>query len=203
MNLSAKDKEKILNLYEGRFSRLGYDVRTIGWGDAESQILRFNILADIADLSGCSVCDLGCGFGDMYPYLLRRFNKVNYCGIDISEKLIAKARTLYPSAKFEVCDILENSCFPKYDYILSSGALSLKLDDHDRYIERMIRRMMEMSIKGVAVNFLSSYVDYQEDKNYHLSPANAIELGRRLTRYVTLRHDYPLYEFTLYLYHGQ
>jgi hypothetical protein len=61
--------------------------------------------------------------------------------------------------------------------------------------------MMAMSSKGVAVNFLSSYVDYELDRNFHFAPEKAFSLAKKLTRFVTLRHDYPLYEFTLYLYH--
>lgn len=195
------DKKRLLDLYENRYDKFGYDIKTVGWGNIESQRVRFKILSDIADLSGCSICDLGCGFGDLYSYLIERFKNVDYLGIDLSEKLIHEARIRYPEAFFKVNDILKSPLKKRFDYVLSSGALSFKVDNHEKYVKRMLEAMMTISRKGVAVNFLSSYVDYKVAKNFHFSPEKAFKLGYKLTRFITIRHDYPLYEFTMYLYH--
>ena len=200
--MKRADKKKLLELYEGRYARFGYDVKTIGWRDTESQHLRFDILAGIADLSGCSICDLGCGFGDLYPYLLKRFKKIDYLGIDLSEKLIEEAERRYPKAVFRTSDILKSPPKKRVDYVLSSGALSFRIKNHEKYVKKMLEAMMKMSRKGVAVNFLSDRVDYRLKKNFHYSPEMAFKAGHELTRFVTIRHDYPLYEFTMYLYHS-
>lgn len=199
--MNPEDREKLLELYESRYAQFGYDVRTIGWKDAETQRLRFDVLAGIDDLSGSGICDLGCGFGDLYPYLLGKFQDIKYTGIDLSEKLTEEAKRRYPDAVFRAEDILQNPSRIKADYVLSSGALSFKVQNHEDYVQKMLEAMMVISTRGVAVNFLSSYVDYELDKNFHLSPEKAFTMGCRLTRYVTIRHDYPLYEFTMYLYH--
>lgn len=200
--LRPEDKKKLLGLYECRYAQYGYDVKTVGWKDAETQRLRFNILAQIADLSNCSICDLGCGFGDLYPYLNEKFQNINYTGIDLSEKLIQEAKRRYPEAVFEVRDILKNPFKNTVDYVLSSGTLSFKVENHEDYVQRMLEAMMAMSSKGVAVNFLTSYVDYELEKNFHFSPEEAFKMGIKLSPFVSIRHDYPLYEFTMYLYHG-
>ena len=199
--MTLEEKKRIIDFYDKRYEEFGYHVKSVGWGDKESQELRFKILSEISDLSGCSICDVGCGFGDLYPYLLNNFGKIDYLGIDISKKIIVEAKERYPLAVFEVNDILENPARRKVDYVLSSGALSFKTQNHEQYVQRMLEAMMEMCEKGVAVNFLSGYVDYKLDKNFHFLPENALTLGKKITRYVTIRHDYPLYEFTLYLYH--
>lgn len=199
--MKPEDRKKLLELYEGRYAELGYDVRTVGWKDVESQRLRFKVLSDIADLSGCSICDLGCGFGDLYPYLTEKFKNINYIGIDLSKKLVEEAKKRYPDATFEARDILHNPFEEKVDYVLSSGALSFKIENHEDYVWRTLEAMMTMSLKGVAVNFLSNHVDYKLEKNFHFSPEEAFKMGIKLTRLVTIRHDYPLYEFTMYLYH--
>lgn len=200
--MKPEEKKKLIGLYESRYGQYGYNVRAVGWGDVESQQLRFQILADVADLSNSSICDLGCGFGDLYPYLLKRYNRVRYCGIDLSPKLIHAAQNRYPGGTFEVRDILLMLPEKKFDYVLSSGALSFKISNHENYVRRMIAAIFSMALKGIAVNFLSSCVDYKLKKNFHLSPEKAFRMGRELTPYVTIRHDYPLYEFTLYLYHS-
>lgn len=199
--MNSEDKRSLIKLYEDRCERFGSDVRAVGWGDVESQALRFEVLSDIADLSGCSVCDLGCGFGDLYAYLQGRFDSVNYHGVDLCEGLIKEARKKYPSVSFEVRDALEHPSDISYDYILSSGALSYKTAGHESYVKEMLALMMKMSRKGVAVNFLSSHADYELEKNFHFSPETALTIGKQLAPYVTIRHDYPLYEFTMYMYH--
>lgn len=200
--MKLQDKKKLLDLYEGRYKRFGYNVKAVGWKDVKSQRLRFKVLSDIVDLSGFSICDLGCGFGDLFPYLVKRFGNINYLGIDLSKKLIEEAKKRYPEANFQVKDILKNPPKKKFDFVLSSGALSFKMQKHEKYVQQMLEAMMAMSTKGVAVNFLTSYVDYRIKKNFHFSPEKAFTIGRRLTRFITIRHDYPLYEFTMYLYHS-
>jgi SAM-dependent methyltransferase len=200
--LKPEEKKKLVGLYESRYDQYGYDVSSIGWGDVESQQLRFQILADIADLSDNSICDLGCGFGDLYPYLMKRYKRVDYCGIDLSPKLIHEAQKRHPGVNFEVRDILSELPERKFDYVLSSGALSFKIRNHENYVRKMIGAIFSIALKGIAVNLLSSYVDYKLKKNFHLPPEKAFKMGRELTPYVTIRHDYPLYEFTLYLYHS-
>jgi len=201
--MKLENRKRVIDFYDSRFDQFGNDVRSLGWGDVESQRLRFKILTQIADLSGRRICDLGCGFGDLSAYLREHFKDVDYLGVDLSSKLIGEARRRYPGIPFEVRDILEEPFQEKYDYVLSSGALSFKMKNHEHYIECMLNAMMAMSKKGVAVNFLSSYADYQLDKNFHLSPEKAIKIGRTLTPFITIRHDYPLYEFTMYLYHNE
>ncbi|MFQ5647448.1 MAG: class I SAM-dependent methyltransferase, partial [bacterium] len=190
--MKLSEKKRLMELYESRYQQYGYNVKTIGWGNIESQRLRFKVLTKIADLNDCRICDLGCGFGDLYPYLKEHFENIHYLGIDLSEKLIKEAKQRHPEADFRIANILETPEPEKVDYVLSSGALSFKLENQTEHVEKMLKAMMDMSTKGVAVNFLSSYVDYQLEKNFHFSPEAAFSLGRKLTRFVTIRHDYPL-----------
>ena len=187
--------------YNNRYDKHGNDIKSVGWGSVESQKLRFKILSEIADLSSAKICDVGCGFGDLYPYLNKRFKNIKYVGIDISEKLIRQGQTCYPDVHFFLEDILQSKREKEFDYVLASGMLSYRMNNHLEYVEAMLTGMLKMAKRGVAVNFLSSYVDYRLDKNFHFAPEEAFALGKRLARYVTIRHDYPLYEFTLYLYH--
>ena len=53
----------------------------LGWRDWESQHIRFKALAGIADISGCSVFDAGCGYGDLLPYLLKLYPAISYTSV--------------------------------------------------------------------------------------------------------------------------
>ena len=184
-----EDKRRLIEFYDTRFDCLGYSVEAAGWGSRESQELR--------------ICDLGCGFGDLYPYLWKRFRKVDYLGIDLSEKLVAEARRRHPDAEFLVLDILESGVERNFDYVLSSGALTFKMRNHRAYVERVLRRMYEMAGNAVAVNFLDTDVDYELEKNFHFPRQEALALAESIAGSVKLRSDYPLREFTLYMYHEQ
>jgi len=193
-------KNKIISLYESRYNELGYNIQTVGWGSAESQQLRFKILADITDLNNSSICDIGCGFGDLYPYLIKYFSNISYTGIDLCSKLIEEAKRRYPYCRFEKFDILEKNFNEKFDYVFCSGALNYKNDNHENYIWEMLKSMYDLCKHGLAVNFLSTYVDYQIEKDFHFKPEIGISMAKQLSKWVTLRHDYPLYEFTIYIY---
>ena len=194
-----KDEETVGEFYNERFNQRGENIESIGWGSYESQQLRFKILTEIADLEDQSICDLGCGFGDLYQYLEQNYSKFSYCGIDLSDKLLSVGRKNYPDVTFERKNILKED-IQGFDYVISSGALTYRIENHMEYVERMVKRMFEICQKGIAVNFLSTYVDYQLDKNFHLAPETAFAMAQKLSRWATIRQDYSLFEFTLYIY---
>ena len=53
----------------------------------------------------------------------------------------------------------------------------------------------------VLINFMSNQVDYHEPGLYYSDPARMFDHCRQtFGRHVVLRHDYPLYEYTIYVY---
>ncbi|HHN63806.1 MAG TPA: class I SAM-dependent methyltransferase, partial [Nitrospirae bacterium] len=86
---------KIVKHYEACFDKFGESPKGMDWPDEKDLIKRFNImLCVIRGLSGrVSLLDLGCGIGLLVDYLKDRglLEKIQYLGIDISEKLIEVA----------------------------------------------------------------------------------------------------------------
>ena len=201
--MRPEEKQALIQLYEDRFAVMGYDMRTIGWKGREDQQLRFDILGDVDDMSGKSVCDVGCGFGDLYDYLGRRFEGVRYTGIDLVPSLVEKARELHPGVDFRTCDIVAGGLAERFDYFLLSGALNYRVEDNMSLTRDMLAAMFDLADEGVAVNFLSSYVNYEHPRNFHHSPEAIFGLARSMTKWVAIRHDYPLWEFTLFMYKNQ
>ena len=65
----------------------------------------------------------------------------------------------------------------------------------------MIQRMFKYARYGLAFNMMTDQVDYKVDRLYYANPAYYFDFCRKnLSRRICLRHDYPLYEFTLYIY---
>ncbi len=198
--MRSDEKNALVRLYEDRFRQMGEDIRTLGWKNREEQALRFKMLCEVGDLRGASVCDVGCGFGDLLDYLRATVGEVRYTGIDIAPSLLERARQKHPDASFHCLNLAEEPFEEKHDYFLLSGALSYKIEDNLALAQHMIERMFRLVHKGVAVNFLSTYVNYQLERNYHYAPEEMFRLAKRLTRWVRVREDYPLWEFTLYLF---
>ncbi|HVZ71800.1 MAG TPA: methyltransferase domain-containing protein [Polyangia bacterium] len=198
--METNERDALLKLYADRVAEMGYDVRSVGWKSVEDQVLRFKVLSEIGVRAGDSVCDVGCGFGDLEPYLTSTIGPVRYAGVDISDELLTVARARHPELRFTRADILDEGYSATADWHLLSGALSFKLEDNLSFTRRMLERMLELSTKGVAANFLSTYVNYQHPRNFHYDPSELLRMGKNMTPKVALRHDYPLWEFTIYLY---
>jgi trans-aconitate methyltransferase len=195
-----EDKETILRLYQRRYEKIGHDMRTLGWPTRGDQWFRFKVLCDIADLSGARVCDVGCGYGDLATYLKTRFEDFSYTGVDIAWLFLERAKELHPEHEFFCADIIEEEFERRADYFILSGAMNFRVRDNMNLTTAMLRKMFELADKGVAINFLSTYVNYEKPHNFHHSPEEMFAFARTLTKWVALRHDYPLWEFTLYLY---
>jgi len=117
--------------------------------------------------------------------------------------LVEKARELHPGVDFRTCDIVAGGLAERFDYFVLSGALNYKVEDNMSLTRDMLSAMFELADEGVAVNFLSSYVNYEHPRNFHHSPEAVFGVARSMTKWVTIRHDYPLWEFTLFMYKNQ
>lgn len=192
---------KAADLYNTRFDQYGRDIKTVGWGDEASQRLRFEVLFRGLDPRGKSILDVGCGLGDLIPYLEScTGGDFQYIGIDIAEKLIEDARVTYGYAgrAFYIGDIFSVT-LPPVDIAVLSGALSLKVEGIEQYAYATMERMYDLSQEAACLNFLSKYVDYELEKNQHYQPELIFAKAKRIAARVNLFHDYPLHEFTVQL----
>ena len=195
-----KQDEFIIKKYDKRYAQYGFDPRSLGWNKGR-QKLRFEILTNIGNLDGCSVLDIGCGFGDLYQYLVDdKKYEIDYYGVDLNNTFIQMAKKNHPKAKFDQTNFMRLSKLNKFDYVIASGIFEFKFPDQENILLKYLKQMHELSNEGVSVNFLSSYVDYESEGAYHANPEHIFTIGKKLTKRAVLRHDYLPYEFTIYLY---
>lgn len=200
--MDARDRERINARYDARLDEHGATSAALAGGPAERRALRFDVLCEVGIRSGDRVLDLGCGFGDLLPHLAARGLEVDYLGVDINPRLVEEARRRHPEANFRVCDI-EAEDPGEVDYVVSTSSFNLRLEHADNYefVAGLLRRCLGLARKGVAIDFLSSYVDFRGDAAaFHYEPERVFSLAKQVTKRVNLRHDYPLFEFCLYLY---
>jgi SAM-dependent methyltransferase len=191
--------------YEGRLKEHGATARGMDWKDEASQRLRFEMLCGIGDLDGKSVCEIGCGAGHLVDWLRERRIAARYCGIDLSREMIEAARRRYPDVSFEHRDFLLGEVAEAHDFVLCSGLFHVKLDHREdewrRFVEATLRRMYAMCRVGIAFNLMTDLVDFRSPSLWYARPGEMLDFCRReLSRFAVVRHDYPLYELTFYVY---
>jgi 2-polyprenyl-3-methyl-5-hydroxy-6-metoxy-1,4-benzoquinol methylase len=193
------DKEKIIASYNETLRKYGYDPRSLQDFKGREHV-RYKVLSEIGDLNGCSILDVGCGFGDFGGFLIKSGLNVTYTGYDINPNIIKVAKEAHPSFRFEVKDLEEEHVEEKFDWVFGSGLFNHKISNNEAWINRMLEKMVDLCKKGVGANFLSTYVDFMQDISYHASPEVMFSFCKRLSKRVTIRHDYMPYEFTVYIY---
>lgn len=195
--------KKIENLYSNNIKVHGVSSKAVGWNSKESQYLRFEKLLSIIDLKEeFSINELGCGYGELYKYLIdKNYDFSLFNGYDISKEMLKECENylnhpknlnLYHSPK------IETLC----DYTLASGIFNVPFDNSQKewqfYIKKTIENMYQFSTKGIAFNFLTSYVDFKAENLYYQNPEEIFRFCiNKYGKNVIVIHDYPHYEFTI------
>ena len=193
-------------LYTSNLAEHGTSSPSVGWPDPDAQRLRFDKLAYVIDVDPpaepITVNDWGCGYGAMFRYLDERpgITLGGYTGYDISADMLAAARGFVddPRARWvQGAEITEDA-----DFSFVSGTFNVRMGASDeawqRYIEDTLRLIAARSRKGFAFNLLTTYVDWRKEDLFYADPAYFFSFCRQhFSRFVTLLHDYPLYEWTI------
>lgn len=201
-------KSRTRSYYEESLARYGDDPRGVNWRDRDSQALRFRLLAEMGGWQGRSVHDIGCGLAHLHDYLAEQGLGCDYLGTDISPAMIDTARArLGDRARLAVADVLKDGVRPdlQADFVVNSGIFTVR-GDNDRaewqsFVEAMVERMFQLSRVGIAFNMMTSYVDYQDAHLFYHPPQDMMDFCiRKLSRKVAIRHDYPLWEYTVHVW---
>lgn len=188
--------------YADKVRRFGYDHRGLGFRNRSSQEKRFEALLALGDFHGRRLLDVGCGFGDLLPFLEARGIRPRYTGLDLCEPMVARARERFGDAKarFLVGDALDHDPDEPYDYVVASGIFGLDATGARERIYPTLARMFEWAGEGLAVNFLSRHSPAHAEARVYVDPAEMLELALGLTPAVRLDHGYLPNDFTLHLY---
>ena len=187
--------------------------RQVGWRDERAQLARFGQLAraiDHAAGAAFDVADIGCGLGDLLPFLRAAgFSRARYAGYDVLPGMVEAATAHHrdPDAAFRpIRDMAEVA---PADYCFASGIFNARNDHADEvweeHVRVIVRAMVAKSRCAVAFNMLSTYSD--EDRRdaslFYVDPGAMFAWCKReLTSDVALLHDYGHWDFTIVLRTG-
>lgn len=173
----------------------------LGWEKEVSQLKRFEILAQIANLSNSSILDLGCGYGHFKEYLDQRFDHFSFTGVDFMPEFIETAKQRYaksPNTEFLQKDF-SVSKIPTTDYVFASGVFCYRSNDLTYYTD-LITKMVNHANKGVGFNMLnvatfphSAFLKAHEIES-------TVSFCKLLGKKVVVKEGYLPDDFTIFIY---
>ena len=200
--MNKEEKKIVIDRYSNRLKEHGATPKALGW-DKGRHFLRYHVLLSMWELSKeTKLLDFGCGFGDLYEYLIQNDIELIYEGVDINEDLIKAGKEIHPNANLKCLDFLNLQNADVYDFIISSGVHNLKLEQNWEFIEKTFEQFYKCSKKGFSINFISNQIDpeFSKEHLYYSDPSKILNLAYKYSNRVILRNDYMPFEFTLFIF---
>lgn len=184
----------------------------LGWESKYTQTERFRIILEEAQthfalVSTDTLIDIGCGYADLYQYMLENNIYARYTGVDISDGFLTKAQSKYPELRFMRHNILDlkSKGIGSYDIVCMSGVLNLNLESRTKVKDanfiillNVLEKLVAMSKKGVVCNFLSDNSSSQDSLFNYYNPRVLIKrLSKHGYKVLGLREKYLPNDFTL------
>jgi SAM-dependent methyltransferase len=203
---------RIVRHYEECFRAHGDNHRGADWPNAHDAALRYDVMLGILPAAlqsprseRVSVLDFGCGAGQLLAHIQAAgATHIDYTGLDASEKLISFARQKYSEASFHCVDVFEQEHdIGQFDFVILNGVLTEKRDipysDMFTHMQRLLSNAFSFCSRGMAFNVMSKQVDWEREDLFHVPFDDlASWMTKSLTRHFQIRHDYGLYEYTVY-----
>lgn len=183
-NSLAYDFEQMKDSYMSRFMQFDYSSKTLFYSDNRLHVDRLkqvSILLRELIKPEDGLLDVGCGYGDVIPYL----PYCRYCGVDIIEDFVSEAQRRYPSHEFRVANLLFFE--EKFDWLGMFGIMGTMPQP-----EEVLLKAVSLCRKGLLVDFIDA-CKYSGDLNrYDLGQCAQylIESGMRQAHVITTP-DHP------------
>ena len=124
---------------------------------------------------------------------------MEYHGLDLSQEMIAKARSVRPELNLRVGNVFELPQDESYDIITANGIFYLLGANAEYLMMQIVAEMYKRSRRGVVFNSLSSWASIHENGEYYANPLKVLEWCRKLSPWIVLNHDYFQHDFTVYI----
>lgn len=182
----------------------------VGWTKSQAEVdRRYEVMLDVvreADVD-VTLLDFGCGLSHLHEHIRRTGRAgLRYSGLDVSERFLAASRAKFPQTPYYRTDVLKHpDDLPSFHYVVLNGVFTMKADNsYDEmwsYFTRLVRAVFAKAERGVAFNVMSKQVDWEREDLFHVPFDDlAAFLTSQVSRHFVIRHDYGLYEYTIYVY---
>jgi len=205
--------------HERLFEQHGPTARGVDWADESEVPLRYDkmlavLQKDLVELpTEVSLLDVGCGWGGLLRHARSCGMPLRYTGIDVVGDMVAYGCAEFPDAEFIQGDVFELAGEGSYDFVvccaIATQKLSVTIPEFEAFTRRLIRKMYELCRHGVALNMMSTRVNFMVDNLYYQDPSELLAwLLSEVSPRVRIDHGYSslasgigkYYDFTAYIY---
>lgn len=195
--------------YEECFATHGPGHLGVDWPSESDAAVRYEVMLEVirSGVDCPKLLDFGCGSAGLLSHIRAAGQEaeMRYRGHDISQAYIDYCRSVFPDYLFDVGDVLAGADIGTADYVVANGVfterLGLSYDEMFDFMSRVVRHLFNAATVGIAFNVMSTFVDWQRDDLFHVDPGAMAEfVGAEFGANFTIRHDYPLFEYTTYVY---
>ena len=179
-------------------------IKALHWNSKTSQEKRFFSIQRIGDLSGKTILDVGCGTGDLIPFLVKQnIVPAGYLGMDLMPEFIQVAKKRYPKISFICQDFFQTKIKTNFDFVVCNGALNVREKDNMKTLYDFFLKALSESKTGVAITLLKECCHYIHDENLFYYEENKVEkfLQKNFKNHFQIYSDYADNDFSVFLYH--
>jgi 2-polyprenyl-3-methyl-5-hydroxy-6-metoxy-1,4-benzoquinol methylase len=191
-----------INKYLKSFAKYGVTPKALRWHSQKSAEQRYQQIISEISFNGKSILDVGCGFGDLIPWLAKS-GKVTYTGIDLMPEFIKVARGRYPEGRFVVGDYFQKPLKEKFDIIIACGCLNSNVEDNLNWRKKAIKAMFDHAKEGVIFNMAGRHPQPDTAKRNNVWYADSLDILKyclTLTHKIIFRSHYAKREFTIFCF---
>lgn len=192
------------DLFQKSYKAYGYSPSALQWTSRQTMDNRFEALTRALDFENKSILDVGCGFGDIIPFIENKTKKFEYLGVDLVEEIVLEARKQYPKYKFTTADYFANPIKEEFDIVLTSGTLNGNLGIETlEFRLKAIQVMWEHAHIACAFNMLGSHPQPGNDPGYLVHYADSLEILSfclTLTPKLVFIQDYDPEDFAIVMF---
>jgi len=205
-NPTRKNQEAI---YRDLFTKHKGTPMAVSSESLEHKKIRFTNICNIfkKDKDNITVHEVGMGIADMNQFIIDHFptKEITYSGTEILEEYVDVSKERFPENSFFLRDITETRFEDSYDYLLLSGVFHQRRDstikEWELFSQNILRNSFKMCKKGLSFIFISPFVDFYQTQVYYANLPKLLSfINDDLSRFFEIKHNYALYEFTVYVY---
>jgi len=190
-----------LKSYQNSFAQHGESPKALQWSSYKAAAIRYTQLVADLNIENKSILDVGCGMGDLLPYLYSKNLDFDYLGVDIVPDFIEIAKKRYLGSAFDVFNPFDDELTQTYDIIVSSGTMNIKTPGWENRRKMMIEHLYKYANEALAFNMAGWMQESSEGKKIAFAHIPDIfEFCRSLTPKVILRNHYNAKDFTIVMY---
>lgn len=200
--------EAVVRHYENCLRTSGDEGQVVGWRDSRSQKIRFKVIRQLlAERHFSSLCDLGCGRGDLLADMRSNGFDGDYVGVDASFEMVSQAKERFAGDNVALFRCQDEPI--RADIIVASGLFNVRLgysiDDWEAYFYASIMNMWDSCRVGIVFNVLSqvSDVDRRRQDLYYADPSEVFRRCIAISPEVRIAHHYGLFDMTIAIFRTQ